>query len=381
MAINGNLRTMPFPDLLQWIAMSKKTGTLVIKGQGITKKILFRDGTVSAVTSDNPREHLGYYLVGWGYLTEAELQDLLDRQRDARVMLGELLVQLGRMSREEVTRLVKIKTEQTIYDLILWDEGEFFFLDENQPRRDFQELNLPVDHFIFEGTRQADERRRIAEHIPDANHVPKVARKLNEAKLPPVAQAVLREIDGHKSITEIALRCRLPEFEILNFVYQGLRSQVFELLPPQGEAAPLPGFAISSWRDVLREAENSLELGDLLEAYRSVCALREKHADVLEARRAAGGVQVEIESELAKQRYPANAVPELALTLADVTRLKCGPDEAFVLSRINGIYTMTQVLSQLPGDKLYNQLVIFSLIQRGVVKLRESQAVTSYRPK
>jgi hypothetical protein len=381
MAINGNLQTMPFPDLMQWIAMSKKTGTLVIKGQGITKKILFRDGTVSAVTSDNPREHLGYYLVGWGYLTEAELQDLLDRQRDARVMLGELLVQVGRMTREEVTRLVRIKTEQTIFDLILWYEGEFFFLDENQPRRDFQELNLPVDHFIFEGARQADERRNIAAHIPDANHVPKIARKLNEAKLPPVAQAVLREIDGRKSITEISLRCRLPEFEILNFIYQGLRSKVFELLPPQSEAAPLPGFAGSTWRDLLREAENALSLGDLLEAYRCVRALREKHADIIEARRSASGVQVEIESELAKQRLPADAVPELALALADVTRLKCGPDEAFVLSRINGIYTMTQVLSQLPGDKLYNQLIIFSLIQRGVVKLRESQAVVTYRPK
>ena len=381
MAINGNLKTMPFPDLLQWIAMSKKTGTLVIKGQGVTKKILFRDGTVSAVTSDSPREHLGYYLVGWGYLTEDELQELLDRQRDVRVMLGELLVQLGRMSREDVTRLVKIKTEQTIFDLMLWEEGEFFFLDETQPRRDFQELNIAVDHFIFEGARQADERRRIATLIPDANHVPRVARKLNEAKLPPVAQSVLREIDGTKSITDLALCCRLPEFEILNFVYQGLRTRVFELLPPRAEPVPTPGFATSSWRDLLREAENNLSLGDLLEAYRSVRALRERHSDVLEARRAADGVQVEIESELAKQGLPASGVPELALTLADVTRLKCGPDEAFVLSRINGIYTMTQVLSQLPGDKLYSQLIIYSLIQRGVVKLRESQAVVTYRPK
>jgi hypothetical protein len=35
----------------------------------------------------------------------------------------------------------------------------------------------------------------------------------------------------------------------------------------------------------------------------------------------------------------------------------------------------------LPGDKLYSQLIIYSLIQRGVVKLRESQAVVTYRPK
>ena len=74
MAVSGNLRTMPFPDLMQWISVSRKTGTLVIKGQRYTKKILFQTGLVSAVTSNNPREHLGYYLVGWGILTEEEFQ-------------------------------------------------------------------------------------------------------------------------------------------------------------------------------------------------------------------------------------------------------------------------------------------------------------------
>ena len=150
-----------------------KTGTLVIKGQRFTKKILFTDGTVSAVTSNNPREHLGYYLVGWGYLSESELQGFLDQQRERRMMLGELLVQAGRMSRDDVTRVVQVKTEQTIFDLMLWNEGEFFFLDDNQPRREFQELALTVDHFVFEGARQADERRRMNDRIPDVFHVPR----------------------------------------------------------------------------------------------------------------------------------------------------------------------------------------------------------------
>ena len=91
MAVSGNLRTMPFPDLMESISMGRKTGTLVIKGQRYTKKILFQKGTVSAVTSNNPREHLGYYLVGWGILSEEELEQLLDQQKEHHVMLGELL--------------------------------------------------------------------------------------------------------------------------------------------------------------------------------------------------------------------------------------------------------------------------------------------------
>ena len=123
MAVSGNLRTMPFPDLMQWISASRKTGTLVIKGQRYTKKILFQTGLVSAVTSNNPREHLGYYLVGWGILTEEEFEHLLDRQKEQNVMLGELLVQTSRLTREQVDHLVRLKTEETIYDLDELERG------------------------------------------------------------------------------------------------------------------------------------------------------------------------------------------------------------------------------------------------------------------
>jgi hypothetical protein len=49
-----------------------------------------------------------------------------------------------------------------------------------------------------------------------------------------------------------------------------------------------------------------------------------------------------------------------------------------VLSRINGIYTLPQILTMLPGPKLYNQLIIHNLLQRGIIKLRESQAVVRF---
>src|SRR4030042_5768546 len=123
---------MPFPDLMEWISMGRKTGTLVIKGQRYTKKILFQKGTVSAVTSNNPREHLGYYLVGWGLLSEEELEQLLDQQKEHHVMLGELLVTTGRLTRTQVDHMVRVKTGETIYALMLWEGGGVFFLDHVQ---------------------------------------------------------------------------------------------------------------------------------------------------------------------------------------------------------------------------------------------------------
>jgi hypothetical protein len=385
MAVSGNLRTMPFPDLMEWISMGRKTGTLVIKGQRFTKRILFQKGTVSAVTSNNPREHLGYYLVGWGILSEEELEQLLDRQKEQHVMLGELLVQTGRLDRTHVDHMVRIKTEETIYDLMLWQEGEFFFLDDVQPRRDFKELDLPVNHFIFEGARQADERRRIAELIPDSDHIPKICRALDETQLTATGLAVLKQIDGARNIEEIALRCHVPEFPVLAFVYQGLQNGVFELLPPVRTARRLPGFQRSSWRDRVLQAENSMALGDTLDAYRKVVELRERHPTVSAAIEAADALEQEIAREADKLQLPPSTVLELALAPKDIVQLKCAPEEGFVLSRINGMYTVAQVLTLVPGVKLYNQLILHNLLQRGVIKLRESQEVVKHpgmrRPK
>ena len=102
MSVSGNLRTMPLPDVLQWVAQSRKTGTLVLEGDPYTKKIYFSNGLVVAVASENPKEFLGYFLVGWSYLDEDELQELLEMQERHGALLGELLVIVGRMSREEL---------------------------------------------------------------------------------------------------------------------------------------------------------------------------------------------------------------------------------------------------------------------------------------
>ena len=78
MSISGNLHTMPFADLLQWVAQSRKTGTLVIEGEPHNKKIYFKEGTIAGVASENPKEYLGFYMVGWGLVQDGRaVSDLM----------------------------------------------------------------------------------------------------------------------------------------------------------------------------------------------------------------------------------------------------------------------------------------------------------------
>jgi len=46
MSVSGNLKTMLPGDLLQWLSLGQKTGTLCVRNKGVEKKIFFRNGRV-----------------------------------------------------------------------------------------------------------------------------------------------------------------------------------------------------------------------------------------------------------------------------------------------------------------------------------------------
>ncbi len=370
MSIGGNLRTMPFADLLQWISQSRKTGTLVVDGETYSKRVYFRDGNVVAAASDNPKEFLSYYLVGWGYVDEDELQELLDMQERHGTMLGELLVIVGRLSREELQHILEVKTGEAIYDLFVWKEGDFRFLDNILPAKRFQPLNLAVDMLVLEGVRRSDEWERIRAVIPEGSWVPKLVRAVEVKSLGPDELAILREINGKNSVERIALNCRTPEFFVSNFVFQGLKHGLFQLLPPQETDGEIPGFSQGSWRVLLKTGERLVEQGQLLDAWDRARELRTKYGDQAEIAELATALEKKIEEVLAERDLVNEAVPELAIPVAELPNLSCSPEEGFVLSRVNGTYNLGEVLQLLPGSEIEKRLLVDALVQRGVLRLK-----------
>ncbi len=372
MSISGNLRTMPFPDLLQWVAQSRKTGTLALEGNPYNKKIYFRDGLVVACSSEDPKEFLGYYLVGWGFLGEEELQELLDMQDQYGTLLGELLVIIGRLSREDLVHILQVKTEESLYELFLWTEGDFRFLENILPAKKFQPLNIAVDMLILEGVRRMDEWTRCRERIPDPRWIPKLVRAVDVQELGHTELSILREINGANSIEDIALACRLALFHVLLFVYQGTTHGLFELLPPPSdEQTPIPGFSEVSWRALIRNAEIAIESGDVDTGYKRLAALRAKYADRREVAEQLAGLERMISYQLDRRRLSDSAVLEVAMAPADLTKESFSPQEGFLLSRINGVYTLGEILKLIPGPPLENRVMVDALIRREVVRLKD----------
>ena len=115
--IQGNLSTMNVADLLQFLAVGRKTGMLRFDGGKIVKQIYFEDGIIIGSNTNDPKEYLGQLLIHYGKLDEPQLKAALQIQRESGGRLGEILVSTGVLPQADVLEVLRIRTLDIIYDL------------------------------------------------------------------------------------------------------------------------------------------------------------------------------------------------------------------------------------------------------------------------
>src|SRR5262245_4778947 len=136
MAIQGTLTTMSVPDLLQFLAAGRKSGTLKFSRGTVVKEIYFRNGLVVGANTNDPNEYLGQVLLHYGKIDESQLQSAMEQQHKSGGKLGEILVAKGFMTKEAVMEILRIRTLDIIYDLFIWEEAQFQFFDRQMSPED-----------------------------------------------------------------------------------------------------------------------------------------------------------------------------------------------------------------------------------------------------
>ncbi|MGZ5428375.1 MAG: DUF4388 domain-containing protein [Thermoanaerobaculia bacterium] len=241
MAIAGNLRTMQLSELLQWLSAGMKTGTLVVRGVPGEKRIYFNNGRVTSSSSTLEREHLGRFLVGFGFITEEELIRALEVQQESRILLGKILVMIGAIKEEELADLLRLKAAETIYDIFLWTEGSFAFIDGETPSLPMVPISSDITGIVMEGLRRYDEWQRIKTRVPTMRAIPSVVLPV-EADLGERDKMILDAANGHRAIDQIALETHNPEFHVAKLMFDLMLTGHVRLVGEREETAAEPVF-------------------------------------------------------------------------------------------------------------------------------------------
>ena len=381
MGVSGNLKTMLPGDLLQWLSLGQKTGTLIVTKKAVEKKIFFQRGRVISSASNDPREYLGQFLMSHGYITEPELMKAMQVQSESHIFLGKILVMIDVIDEESLQRLMRRKAEEAIYDIFLWREGDFTFIDDELPTMEMIPLQVDVTGLIMEGTRRVDEWQRIRLLIPNETLVPVVVKPLEMGELDEAQKMIVAAIDGKRAIADIVLESRSSMFVVSETLYRLVREGVVELVDAQPAKAQavqqerpvtgsMPAFREEDEVDSLvQRAQQALRAKEYEKVQRLLRAAENIDPNHARVRSAIRGAEAAILADLHRQGLLAERVPRVSRSLEEITEMNFTPNEGFILSRINGQWDIGSLIKISPIREPDAMLIFYKLWREGIIAL------------
>ena len=127
MSVVGSLEDLSFPDVLQIVHASRRSGTLILTMRDGERRVRFENGLIRSATLGPGGPELHDLLLSRGLIASAALDQAHARAaRDGTTVAG-ALVGAGDVSQGAIERLVREELKASLRSLVLSQEGEFRF--------------------------------------------------------------------------------------------------------------------------------------------------------------------------------------------------------------------------------------------------------------
>ncbi len=218
MAIKGSLKEASLPDVIQLLFLGRRTGCLALADRHNFGTIYFDEGQIVYASIVNRRDRLGDLLVRNGRISADQLRQAVDRQEaDREQKLGQILMHLGFLEREELEKHIRVQIEEAVYYLFTWTSGTFNFEAGVRPEREDFLVRINPEYLLLEGARRVDEWSLIEKKVPsfdlifavDATHIGQSAPELSVEQ-----QRLVPLLDGTRDVTQVIEESGLVEFEV-----------------------------------------------------------------------------------------------------------------------------------------------------------------------
>ncbi len=242
--MQGNLKQIQLPEVLQFISMGKSSGLLTITvepGNSIT--LVIRTGKIINSSALDRRRRLGELLVHRGILKRTDLSQILALQRtiESDKRLGQILIEREYVDEETVSDVLRLQLEEEIWNLFGLDEGEFKFEAKKQEEVGEAQVQIDIEPLLLEGTRRQDEWRSIVKLIPNDTLVLKVNDVSSELHsdedlhFSAAEWRVLAQINGKFPISAIVNRSAMGRFEVYRIIADLLNKGIVDFKDFAGE--------------------------------------------------------------------------------------------------------------------------------------------------
>jgi DNA-binding response OmpR family regulator len=272
--LSGDMAIIPIGAALQLLQIEQQTGVLLVSDGKTEASLALREGLIDLVQARGAGSEfrLGRYFVEHGLVTPDDIDRLLrdntptprppapdarasptsvartraptpretpaassDRPRDevssARRLLGDILVDSGRVTREQLRDALARQSSELVYEVLRWPRGRFEFRRETLPAlAESARLGLPVASVVMEGFRRVDEWRLVEASLGSFESVLQKDAVAVEAvgveRLAKPEQRLLEMIDGERTVREIVHQSHMSSFDACKILFQLIEARL-----------------------------------------------------------------------------------------------------------------------------------------------------------
>jgi len=220
--VSGRVEGLSVPDLLWAICRRRKTGTLRLTRDDVTKTVYIEDGRIIFAASENPDDRLGELLLRKSWISLDQLEEALARQGSGK-RLGTLLVEAGHLGPERLVDGVLTQVREIVLGLFPWEWGEYRFEEGELPTREVITLGMKTGEILLQGIRRIRSFGRIRRSVGPGRTYYRLAPSspdvLEGMRLPEPEAAVRERLERSPASVEVLCEeVLLSNFEI----YQAL---------------------------------------------------------------------------------------------------------------------------------------------------------------
>ncbi len=236
--LQGSLASFKLPNVLTLLSGAKKSGTLMLAGYGRHSYVLFSNGSLVYAGSDQEKFRLGALLVRKKKITRDQQQDIDATMRRQGGRFGQIAIQKGILTDEEIHESLKVQVSEVVYDAFVWTEGSFRFSEDLQLPDYAVTIAVDLSNLMMEGSRRIEEWEKAVHLLPDENVVFRVVSVPKDDKITLSADEwkVLFLVNGQRTLAELVTEAEDDALNVYRIIYGLQANRLIEPIQPPSSA-------------------------------------------------------------------------------------------------------------------------------------------------
>ncbi|MDP9191947.1 MAG: hypothetical protein M3P06_09640 [Acidobacteriota bacterium] len=219
--LEGEISEINLIERLVELWREQFTGAIRFENDGIIKIIYFKGGDILSASTNDRSDSIDEILMRAGKVSREHVKQALAKRKESET-LGDALLNLGFITRKELTWARRVQVVGVIRSIAAWTQGSFTIVADYLPKRDEGTLFV-LPQILVELIVTEQDRARFERALDGGETVftktadfDEVWRKLG---LNEDAEAIAVEIDGVKSATAVATASGRDTFNVYKLLH------------------------------------------------------------------------------------------------------------------------------------------------------------------